>query len=123
MRRYCLLALFLLAALLPLVPPPAYAYVEAPHSLGPLVALSSNVVVMRMTAIDRKDNSIIYAKVRDLKGVHRQEVIRHRIGTAGFEAREWQTVMKWAEVGKEAVFMHNGNASETCIGNYWYQTY
>ena len=31
--------------------------------------------------------------------------------------------MEWAEVGKTAVFFHNGGASETCIGNYWYQIY
>src|SRR5207244_255667 len=34
----------------------------------------------------------------------------------------WQYVMEWAEVGKTAVFFHNGTQSETCIGNYWYQT-
>jgi hypothetical protein len=31
--------------------------------------------------------------------------------------------MAWAEVGKKAVFFHNGGASETCIGSYWYQCY
>jgi hypothetical protein len=31
--------------------------------------------------------------------------------------------MNWAEVGKKAVFFHNGGASETCIGTYWYQCY
>jgi hypothetical protein len=31
--------------------------------------------------------------------------------------------MSWAEVGKEAVFFHNGGQSETCIGHYWYQAY
>ena len=31
--------------------------------------------------------------------------------------------MDWAEVGKTAIFFHNGGASETCIGNYWYQSY
>ena len=29
--------------------------------------------------------------------------------------------MAWAEAGKKAVFFHNGGASETCIGTYWYQ--
>ncbi len=33
------------------------------------------------------------------------------------------TAMEWAEVGKTAVFFHNGGASETCIGTYWYQAY
>ena len=31
--------------------------------------------------------------------------------------------MEWAEVGKTAIFFHNGGASETCIGSYWYQCY
>jgi hypothetical protein len=97
--------------------------VEAPHSLGQVVSLSSNVVVMRVEAVDKEKNAIIYRKVRDLKGVHKQEQIRHNIGRAGFEPREWQTIMKWAEVGKTAVFFHNGSQSETCIGMYWYQCY
>jgi hypothetical protein len=103
--------------------PKAHGYVEVPHSLGQVVNLSSNIVLMRITAVDRKDNRIIYAKVRDIKGVHRQEVIRHNVARSGFEPREWQTVMNWAEVGKEALFLHNGSASETCIGMYWYQAY
>src|SRR4051794_33645965 len=81
------------ALLLLLVPAPvAYAYVEAPHSLGQVIALSSNVVVMRVEAVDRGKNAIIFRKVRDLKGVHRQELIRHNVGRAGFEPREWQTI-------------------------------
>jgi hypothetical protein len=31
--------------------------------------------------------------------------------------------MAWAVVGKRAVFMYAGDASETCIGTYWYQCY
>jgi hypothetical protein len=31
--------------------------------------------------------------------------------------------MNWAEVGRRAVMFHNGGQSETCIGDYWYQTY
>src|SRR5262245_2200120 len=111
------------AAFLLHLEPPAYAYVEAAHSLGQVVNLSSNVVLMRVTAVDRTRNAILFAKVRDVKGKHPQEVIRHNIGKAGFEPREWQTVMAWAEVGKEALFFHNGGASETGIGNYWYQCY
>ncbi|MFO0880286.1 MAG: VCBS repeat-containing protein [Gemmataceae bacterium] len=125
-RTYRLLAgigLGLVAGLLPLVGPPAYGYVEAGHSLGQIINLSTGIVLMRVSAVDRKENIVIYSKVRDLKGVHKQEQIRHRIGQRGFEPREWQTIMNWAEVGKEAIFMHNGGASETCIGMYWYQCY
>ncbi len=128
MRTYHLVlggcAFLLASALLLVAPPRVHAYVEAAHSLGQVVNLSSNVVLMRVKAIDRTRNAIIFTKVRDLKGVHnKQEEIRHNIGKAGFEAREWQTIMNWAEVGKEAVFFHNGGQSETCTGTYWYQCY
>jgi hypothetical protein len=122
---HLLLGALLLAgasALVLLTPRQAQAYVEAPHSLGQIVALSTNIVVMRVKSINRSPNAIIYTKVRDIKGVHKQDEIRHNIGTAGFEPREWQVIMAWAEVGKEAVFFHNGSASETCIGMSWYQT-
>ena len=29
----------------------------------------------------------------------------------------------WGEAGKRAVFFHDGGASETCTGTYWYQCY
>jgi hypothetical protein len=123
-RRLLAVALVPLAALFLLTPAPVvYAYVEAPHSLGQVVTLSSNIVLMRVAAVDRTKNAIIYTKVRDVKGVHKQPEIRHNIGKAGFEPREWQTIMNWAEVGKEALFFHNGGQSETCTGMYWYQCY
>jgi hypothetical protein len=112
-----------LAALVLHRPAPVQAYVEAPHSLGMIVNLSSHIVLMRVTAVDRKENNIIFTKVRDIKGKHVQTEIRHAIGKRGFEPREWQTVMNWAEVGKMAVMFHNGTAAETCIGHYWHQTY
>src|SRR4051794_6881763 len=102
---------------------PAYAYVEAPHSLGQVITLSTNILVLRVEAVDKQKNTIIYRKVCDLKGKHPTDVIRHNIGRGGFNPREWQYTMEWAEVGKTAIFFHNGGASETCLGNYWYQTY
>jgi hypothetical protein len=102
---------------------PVRAYVEAPHSLGQVVSLSTNVVLMRIEKVDKEKNLIVYRKIRDLKGTHPTEIIRHLIGRGGFNPREWQYPMEWAEVGKTAVFFHNGSASETCIGTYWYQAY
>lgn len=119
----CVLASgILLVSLIPLVPP-ADAYVEAPMSLGAVVAQSSNIMVLRVDKVDKAENRIIFTKVRDLKGKHPQEVVKHNIGKGGFHPREWQYIMEWAEVGKTAIFFHNGGASETCIGNYWYQMY
>ncbi len=113
------LGLLLLAA----TPRPALAYVEAAHSLGQVVQLSSNIMVVQVEKVDRDKNLIIYRKVKDLKGQHPTDVIKHNIGRGGFHPREWQYPMEWAEPGKKAVFFHNGGASETCIGTYWYQAY
>src|SRR5262249_32301413 len=128
-RRRLFVALTLLAAallvavLLTACPQAALAYVEAPHSLGQVITLSTNVMVLRVEKVDKEKNLIIYHKVRDLKGQHPTDVIKHTIGRGGFNPREWQYTMDWAEVGKTAVFFHNGGASETCIGTYWYQCY
>lgn len=99
------------------------AYVEAPHTLGRCVQESTNVVLMEVSRVNKEKNLIIYKKVQDLKGKHPKDEIKHNIGTRGFHPREWQNIMKWAEEGKKAVFFHNGGASETCIGDYWYQCY
>ncbi len=92
-------------------------------SLGQVVAQSSHILVLRVEKVDKEKNLIVYRKVRDLKGAHPQEVVKHNIGRGGFHPREWQFTMEWAEPGKTAVFFHNGGASETCIGTYWYQAY
>jgi hypothetical protein len=123
-RLLCCLSLLALAGVLFLCANrPALAYVEAPHSLGQVINLSTNIMVLRVEQVDKTKNVIVYRKVRDLKGKHPTDVIRHNIGRGGFNPREWQYTMEWAEVGKTAIFFHNGGASETCIGNYWYQAY
>src|SRR4051812_3000160 len=99
----------------------ARAYVEAAHSLGQAVPLSTNILLMRVDKVDREKRIIIYAKIRDIKGKRPAEVIKHNLGCPGFHEREWKYPMQWAEVGKTALFCHNGAASETCIGAYWYQ--
>ncbi len=100
-----------------------YAYVEAPMSLGAVIAQSTHIMLVRVESIDKTKNLIIYRKVQDIKGKHPQDVIKHNIGTAGLRPNEWKPPMEWAEPGKTAVFFHNGGASETCIGNWWYQAY
>jgi hypothetical protein len=100
----------------------ARTYVEAPHTLGQCCRESTNIVLIEVARVNKEKGLIVFKKVRDLKGKHEGEV-KHNIGQRGFHAREWQTVMAWAAVGKRAVFFHNGGASETCIGTYWYQCY
>ena len=102
---------------------PSYAYVEAPYTLGRVIHESSHIMVVRVEKVDKQNNVIIFRKVQDLKGKHPTDVIQHNIGRGGFNPREWQFPMAWAEVGKTAIFFHNGGASETCVGTYWYQAY
>jgi hypothetical protein len=105
------------------IAPAATAYVEAPHTLGRCCQESSNIVLVEVLRVNKDKGLIFYKKVQDLKGKHPEDQIKHNIGKRGFHPREWQNVMAWAEVGKRAVFFHNGGASETCIGTYWYQCY
>jgi hypothetical protein len=102
---------------------PTHAYIEAPHSLGKCVHESTNVVLVELTKVNTDKNLLVFKKVADLKGKHPAAEIKHNIGKRGFHEREWKNVMAWAEVGKRAVFMYNADASETCIGTYWYQCY
>jgi hypothetical protein len=99
------------------------AYVEIPYTLGRCLAESSHVVLMEVAQVNKEKNLLIFKKVKDLKGQHPEQQIKHNIGQRGFHPREWQNIMAWAEPGKKAVFFHNGGASETCIGTYWYQCY
>lgn len=100
-----------------------WGYVEAPYTLGQVITESSHVVLVEVSRVNKDKNLIVYKKVQDLKGKHPGDEIKHNIGKRGFHEREWKSIMAWAEVGKKAVFFHNGGASETCIGDYWYQCY
>jgi hypothetical protein len=102
---------------------PAFGYIEAPHSLGKCVGDSTNIVLVELTKVNKEKNLLIFKKVTDIKGKHPADEIKHNIGQKGFHEREWKNIMAWAEAGKRAVFMYNGDASETCIGTYWYQCY
>lgn len=102
---------------------PSPGYIEAPHTLGLVVRDSSHIVLMQVTRVDKDKGIIVFRKVEDLKGKHPRDEIKHNIGKRGFHPREWQYVMSWAKEGNLALFFHNGGASETCIGKYWYQCY
>jgi len=97
--------------------------VEAPYPLGKVIRDSTNILVLRVEKVDKEKNLIVYRKVRDIKGTHPGETVKHHIGRFGFHAREWRNIMAWAEVGKSALFFHNRSAGEVCIDDYWYQCY
>lgn len=114
---------FRLAFALALLASPAFAYVEAPMSFGSLVQQSTVICTMVVDKVDKANQLIIYRKVADIKGKMEQTTIKHNIGKGGLRPGEWQEIMNWAEVGKTAVFFHNGSASETFTGTNWYQAY
>lgn len=101
----------------------ALAYIEQAYTLGRVVQEATSISVLRVEKVDKEKNLILFRKVQDLKGTLPGEIAKHNIARAGFHEREWKTIMEWAEPGKTAVFFNNGGASETCIGNYWYQAY
>ena len=101
----------------------ALAYIEIAYTLGRVVQEATSISVLRIEKVDKEKNLILFRKVQDLKGTLPGETTKHNIGRAGFHEREWKAIMEWAEPGKTAVFFNNGGASETCIGNYWYQAY
>src|SRR5712671_3549411 len=86
-----------------LCPRLAQAYVEAPMSLGSIIQQSSNILLIKVEKVDKEKNLIIFRKIKDIKGVHPTDVIKHNIGHAGFNPREWQFVMEGAQVGNLAV--------------------
>src|SRR5262249_42656400 len=51
-RFFVGVGLVALVALTTVTPPRAYAYVEAPHSMGQIINLSTNVVLMQVEAVD-----------------------------------------------------------------------
>lgn len=112
----------LICAALLLAAAPARAYVEIPYTLGRVVQEATNIVVMEVVKVNPERRLIYYKKIADLKGKHNSDVINHQIQN-GFHPREPKFIMDWAAPGKIAIFFHNGGASETCIGDYWYQAY
>src|SRR4051812_5332680 len=116
-------ALAVVVVMVGMTAPAARAYVEAPFTLGKIVNDSTNILLMRVEKVDRERNLVIYRKIKDIKGVHPTDVIKHNIGKAGFNPREWQYVMEAAQPGNMAVMFHNGSASETYAPGYWYQVY
>ncbi|MBI1917794.1 MAG: VCBS repeat-containing protein, partial [Planctomycetes bacterium] len=116
LRLGALLVLALLAR-------PTLAYVEARYTLPRVIKESTNIVVMKVVKVNKERKLIYYQKVADLKGKHPDNDIKHNVSVGGFNAFEQKAPIEWAEVGKVAIFFHNGGASETCIGKYWYQCY
>jgi hypothetical protein len=110
-------------ALLGLFSRPGAAYVEERYTLARTINESTNIVLVQVEKVNKQRKLIYYKKIADLKGKHPTDIIKHNVGVGGFNEREQKAPIEWAEPGKFAIFFHNGGASETCIGKYWYQAY
>ncbi len=113
----------LVAAILWMLPTLCPAYIEAPHTIGRICKESTTITLVEVSRVNTDKNLVIYRKIKDLKGKHPQNEIKHNIGQRGNHPREWQTVMAWAKPGRRALFFHNGNASLTAIDQAWYQCF
>jgi hypothetical protein len=123
MRLRLPIAVFVSTVLFGVAVPRAAAYVEELYTLPRVINESTNIVVVKIEKVNKERKLIYYKKVLDLKGKHPSDVIKHNVGVGGFNAQEQKIPIEWAEPGKIAIFFHNGGASETCIGKYWYQCY
>lgn len=103
----------------------AWGYIEVPYTLGKVIEDSKHIVLVEVTRVQKEKGLILFKKVKDLKGTYEGDVLRHNIGSGdrGFHPREPKNIMAWAAPGERAVFFCNDDASETCIGTYWYQCY
>jgi hypothetical protein len=102
---------------------PAGAYVEERYTLPRVLNESTNIILLKVEKVNKERKLIYYKKIADIKGKHPTDVIKHNVGVGGFNEKEKRLPIEWAEPGKIAIMFHNGGASETCIGTYWYQCY
>lgn len=113
--------LFALGALLA-VASPSGAYIEAPMTLGDVINQSNMITILRVKAVDKAKNLVVYEKVEDIRGKFPTATARHII-TGQLREGEVKTVLELAEPGKTAIFFAKDGACETCLDNYWYQIY
>src|SRR5436190_41663 len=105
-----------------LSPPAASAVIEVIPTLGQVINDATNIVVLEVEKVSLEKKVIIYKKLADLKGRYPIERVHHQIA-GGLSPREPKMILDWAAPGKTAVWFHDGKVGQTCIGNYWYETY
>src|SRR5688572_26763489 len=79
-----------------LLAPACLAYVEVPYTLGRTCQESTNILLVEVTRVNKEKGTVVFKKLKDLKGQHPGDEIKHNIGKRGFHPREWQTILAWA---------------------------
>ncbi|HVS34845.1 MAG TPA: HEAT repeat domain-containing protein, partial [Gemmataceae bacterium] len=119
MRTKLLFVVLMLAAAA--TPTRSWAFIAVPSpTLGKVVSLSNNIVLLRVEKVSREKQVVVYTKVADLKGVSAADTVKHKLAD-GSRPRYARTILDWAEPGEVAVCFTAGNASLTCIGSFWYE--
>ena len=113
--------LTVLAVLVCFPAPSAWGYIDIAYSLGRIIHESRFIMVLRVQQVDRQKNLIVFSKVRDIKGKHPGDTVKHNIGNFGLDPQESKDIMAWAGVGKTGVFFHNGSGGMLYFDKYWYQ--
>ena len=102
----------LLAAALVLAAARSPAYVEAPMSLGSVVAQSTNVCAMVVTKVDKQNNLIVYQKVADITDWEGVKVMPAPKPSMNLEGIEWVLVDEIEILNKESEDKHLFNIKE-----------
>jgi HEAT repeat protein len=92
--------------------------------LGELVKHSVHIAVLRLDKVAQNAQRTIltFTKTVDLKGRYPVTRIKHVIGSIGDSCsdRNRQALFDWAKPGNTALYFHDGQGSQTCLGNFWY---
>jgi HEAT repeat protein len=115
MRLLVVLALALCAAT-----GSARAYVDVTPTLARVTKDSQHIILVRVAAVDRPKQVIVYRKSADLKGRLPAEELRHQI-TDGFPPREPKRILDWAQPGQTAVCFFSGRICLVALGESWYE--
>jgi HEAT repeat protein len=99
---------------------PSWGHIDSTPTLGKLIADSDRIVVLKVEAVSREKQAIIFNRTADLKGKDSPALVKHKLPD-GLPPRQTRTILDWAEPGAVAVCFQRGTVSLTCIGGSWYE--
>jgi HEAT repeat protein len=100
--------------------PRATAYIDSTPTLGKLIHDANQIVVLQVDKVSWEKRVVLFKKIADLKGKDGPKVVKHKL-TGGSHPRQLRTLLDWARPGAVAVWFRAGNASQTCLGRFWYE--
>jgi alpha-galactosidase len=114
------LAASLAAASLLLVRQPGCGFIDTfrPQTLGAACERAQTITVMRVKKFSKERATVLFEKVKDLKGKYPRPGLRERLGSAHLPA-EKRHYLDWVGEGKTAVVFRYENRQAVCVGDQW----